>query len=315
MMEKSMTNRPRGVATLTLLAALAAAPASADGFLGLDIDGSLGDGGFARYVPPVTNPLFNETPFITTEAKPIYIYHHIPDDFLTSGGSVNVVALQARLAITERLGFIATADGYSFIDFDSGLEDDDGFNDIAAGLKYAVISDPAAGQIATVGVRYTAPVGTLESNGLEFNGVGDGYIDVFATGAKLFEKAQLQGSVGTQIALSNKNVGFLHASLHGDYEILPGFFPLIESNLTVPIQDGNRLKGVNLTGVDIIDLGSDDPETVLTLAFGARYRFSDNVLFGAAFEKNLLENDITGTSGTEASAFGWRVTTDLTIHF
>lgn len=300
---------------MALAAALATAPAAAGGFLGLDIDGSFGDGGFARYVPPVTNPLFNETPFITTEVKPIYIFHHIPDDFVTGGGSVNVIAVQARLAITERLGFIATADGYSFIDFESGLEDDNGLNDIAAGLKYAVISNPAAGHIATVGVRYTAPVGTLESDGLEFNGVGDGFIDVFVTGAKLFDKAQLQGSVGTQIALSNKNVGFLHASLHGDYEILPGFFPLIEANLTVPIQDGNRLRGLNLTGVDIIDLGADDPETTLTVAFGARWRVSENALFGAAFEKNLIENNITGTSGTEASAFGWRVTTDLTIHF
>ena len=72
---------------------------------------------------------------------------------------------------------------------------------------------------------------------------------------------------------------------------------------------------MNLTGVDIVDLGSDDPEKTLTLAFGARYRISDNALIGAAFEKNVLENNITGTSGTEANAFGWRVTTDLTIHF
>ena len=43
------------------------------------------DNGFSRYVPAVTNPLFNETPFITTEVKPIYIYHHIPNDFLTGG--------------------------------------------------------------------------------------------------------------------------------------------------------------------------------------------------------------------------------------
>jgi len=299
----------------TLAATFAAAPAAADGFLGLDIDGSLGEGGFARYVPPITNPLFNESPFITTEVKPFYVYHHIPDDFLTEGGNVNVVALQARLAITERLGFIATSDGYSFIDFNSGLEDDEGLNDIAAGFKYAVISDPAAGHIGTVGVRYTAPVGTLESNGLEFNGVGDGFIDVFVTGAKLFDKAQLQGSVGTQLALSDKNTSFLHASLHGDYEILPGFFPLIESNLTVPIGDANRVKGLNLTGVDIIDIGTDDPETTLTVAIGARWRVSEHALFGAAFEKNVLENDITGTSGTEASAFGWRVTSDLVIHF
>jgi len=154
--------RGAGVPALALAAALASTPAAAEG---LDLTGSLGDDGFSRYVPPVTNPLFNETPFITTEARPIYIYHHIPDDFLTGGGNANVVALQARVALTERLGFIATADGYSWLDFDNTLPDDSGLNDITAGLKYAVISDPEAGSIATLGARYTIPVGTLKTGG------------------------------------------------------------------------------------------------------------------------------------------------------
>ena len=50
--------------------------------------------------------------------------------------------------------------------------------------------------IASVGLRYTAPIGTLESNGLEFNGVGDGYIDAFLTGAQFFGKATIL-DVGT----------------------------------------------------------------------------------------------------------------------
>ena len=174
--------RSAGAPVLALVAALASGPALAEG---LDLAGSLGDGGFSRYVPPVTNPLFNETPFITTEARPIYIYHHIPDDFLTGGGTANVVALQARVAITERLGFIATADGYSWLDFDNTLPDDSGLNDITAGLKYAVISDAEAGSIATLGARYTIPVGTLRTGGLELNGTGNGYVDVFATAAQL----------------------------------------------------------------------------------------------------------------------------------
>ena len=65
-----------GAAALALAAMLAAAPATAGGPLGPYLAGSFGEDGFARYVPPVTNPLFNETPFITTEVKPIYVSHH-----------------------------------------------------------------------------------------------------------------------------------------------------------------------------------------------------------------------------------------------
>ena len=301
-----------GAGALALIAALAPAAAGAEG---LALTRPFKETGFDRYVPPVTNPLFNESPFITTEIKPVYIYHDIPNDFITNGGNVNVVALQARAAITDRLGFIATADGYTWLDFNQAVPDEEGFNDITVGLKYALYQDPAAGEILTFGARYTAPVGSLDIPGIELNGVGNGFVDLFATGAKLFDKAQLQGSAGFQIALSDDNWSFFHGSLHADYEVLPRFYPLVEANVIVPIDGGNRLGNINLTGVDIIDFGANDPESILTLAAGARYRFSENVTFGAAFEKSLLENDITGTSGTEAGVFDWRVTSEIVIHF
>src|SRR3546814_3497615 len=74
-------------------------------FRSLDLNGSLGEGRHSRYVPPLTNPVFNETPYITTEARAIYLYNRLPNDFVTGGGYVNLVALQLRLALTERLGF------------------------------------------------------------------------------------------------------------------------------------------------------------------------------------------------------------------
>src|SRR3546814_5601160 len=84
-----------------------------DSFLGLDLNGSLGEGRHSRYVPPLTNPVFNETPYITPEVRAIYLYNRLPEDFVTDGGYVNLAALQLRLALTERLGFIATKDGRS----------------------------------------------------------------------------------------------------------------------------------------------------------------------------------------------------------
>ena len=96
---------------------------------------------------------------------------------------------------------------------------------------------------------------------------------------------------------------------------MPGIYPLVEANLVVPIDGGNQLPGVDLTGVDIIDIGASDPEEILSLVIGGWARLSDIIILGAAGEKNILSEDITGTSGTEASVWGWRITTDLTIHF
>lgn len=302
----------QSVAVAALMLGAAGTEAPAQSLFGFDLKGSFGEGGFDRYVPPVTFFVLNETPFITTEVKPIYAYHDIPDDFVTQGGHVNAVALQGRLALGDRFGIIATTDGWADVKFNAGLPDTDGFLDIAAGAKYAVYSNPEDGEILTVGLRYTAPVGNVDTAGIDLTGGGNGYLDGFVTGAKLFDfGTQIQGSLGFQGALSDENWSYFHAHAHVDHEVLPGLFPLVEANLIAPVSGGDRLPGSKLTGADIFDLGASDPQTIFTLGGGLRYRALDNVMLGAAVEGNLL--DIGGS--TADSVFGWRVTTDVTIHF
>ena len=89
-MKRALT-RTGSVPALAIVCAVAAAPLPAmadgdDGFLGLDLNGSLGEGRHSRYVPPLTNPVFNETPYITTEVRAIYLYNRLPEDFVTDGG-------------------------------------------------------------------------------------------------------------------------------------------------------------------------------------------------------------------------------------
>ncbi len=304
----------RAVAATT---ALLATQAGATDILGVPIDlqGSLGErGGWTRYVPPVTQFVLNETPFITTEVKPVFLYHNIPDGFITDGGRVIAGAVQGRLAINERFGIIATTDGYADVDFDEVLPDTDGFLDLTAGVKYALISDPEAGNILTAGVRYVAPVGNIETGGIDLNGGSSaGYIDSFLTGAKLFDTGtQIQASVGYQAALDrSENWSFVHLHVHANHEVSPGFYPLLEANFILPTDGGDRIPGASLTGADVFDIGASDPSGIVTFAAGARYRFSPNFIAGAAFEANLVD---IGADEAD-SVYGWRITTDLTIHF
>jgi hypothetical protein len=108
----------RSVALTVLALALAAGTAHAGEF-NFDFHGSLGPEKHTRYVPPLVNPLFNETSYITTEARPAYLHYEIPEGFLTTGGTIDVYALELRLALTERLGIIASKDGYADADFDA----------------------------------------------------------------------------------------------------------------------------------------------------------------------------------------------------
>ncbi|MEL6793794.1 MAG: transporter, partial [Pseudomonadota bacterium] len=283
------------------------APAMAQA-LDFSLVGSLGEGGFSRYVPPVTNPVFNETPLITTEIRPIYIHQNIPDDFLTGGGNVDIVAAQIRVAVTDRFGLLATTDGFADVDFDNNaLPDSDGFADLAIGAKYALHYDPAAGEVFTLGARYTLPSGDITVGALELSGNGAGYIHAFASAMKIAGPWQFQGSLGIEQGLSSELTSFFHASAHISYELFDGFYPLVEANVFLPYDGGDQIPGSSLTGFEVADLGSSDPEDTVTVAGGFRWRLHDNAIMGAAFEYNLNES--------ANSLFEWRSMFDVAIHF
>lgn len=298
-----------GLAALASVSTFAPTPeAGAQGmFDGWRIEGSLGEGGFTRYVPPVTNPIFNETPLITTEIRPMYFHQKIPGDFLTDGGNIDVAALQARLAITERFGLLATTDGYAWASFDEALPDSKGLADIAVGAKYAVHYDPAAGEIVTLGARYTIPSGTLDVGAIDLTGYGDGFVHAFVSGMKVFDDLQLQGNIGVQQALSGKNTSTFYASAHASYEVYDGLYPLIEFNAVIPYDGGNKIRNSKLTGFEVADFGSSDPRNTITAAGGFRWRAHENAIMGAAFEYNLNEDRNT--------LFQWRAIVDMAIHF
>ncbi len=304
---------------LGVLSVLVAQAATAFEF---DWDGSIGDGEH-KYVPAVSNPLLNETPYITSEIRPIYIHHKIEPQNVglgvpLFGGTVDAAAVEIRVAITDDLGFIATKDGYAWIDFDGttngiGIDDPEGFANIAFGLKYALWNDYEDQSILTFGIKYEAPTGGISIDtplaypldNVDLNQSGDGMINPFISGAKRFDKFGIQGSIGANIAIDgDHDSSVLHYTLHADYEIDEFIYPMVTFNGFTVIDDGNRTP-LGIEGVDVFNLGCTDCGTVLTAAGGLRIRATDNILFGAAFEKSIARDDLED----------WRSYIDMVIHF
>ena len=309
---KRSGSSPRGWLRLSLMAfalaggATVSGPAMADDFK-LDFKGSLGEaGGHKRYVPPLVNPLFNETPYITTEARPLHLHYSLPSDFLTQGGTVDVTALELRVALTDRLGFIASKDGYVKANFDAVLPDDTGFANISFGFKYAVISNPKEQSILTVGAEYEPPTGSVATAGIDLQQGGDGFLDLFVTGAKAWDKFGLQGSFGYNHAIDgDHDTSSVHYSLHADYELAPGFFPIFELNGVTTVSDGTRVNG-NFAGFDLVNFGTTHSGTVVTWAAGARYRVNEHLQFGLGYERPL--------TGRE-DIIDWKLAVDAVITY
>lgn len=250
-------------------------------------------------ISPVSSPTVNEDPRVDTELRPMYMYTQISKDFVTNGGNYSVVAAQVRVAITDRIAFIATKDGYIFLRPDDVVPDDEGWANIAFGFKGVFYEDEDAAFIFSGGLRYKAPWGNTDV----LQGKGEGTLNPFLSVAKGFGDFHMQGYTGPILPLSVEDTTQYDVNLHFDYRFFEQLYPLFEFNWRYNIRGGGRLP-IDQEGWDLVNLGSSDSggESVATVAFGARWRIIDTLDFGAVGELPVTSrHDI----------FGWRVTTDL----
>lgn len=261
--------------------------------------------GFEHFYNPVGNPLYFETPFNNTGVRFLYLHHEFPDDSQLQGGDLDVYAMQARIALTDRLAFIATKDGFSDLDAEI-LPEDQGWNDIAVGLKYLFWIDRENDFVSTLGVRWmldNGDDGILQSGNNEFS--------PFISAAKGFDRFHLIGNLTGRIPIDDDDGNhIIQWDLHADYEIWPevlkGFAPMFEVHGLHYVSDGERFP-LSVGGLDYTNLGSSDVEgsTVVWGEWGARWKFSPNFSVGATYGYPFTNRD--------ADIMGERVTVDFEI--
>ena len=257
-----------------------------------------------KTIAPVANPLFFEAPQITSEVRPIFIYHNIDKSFVTQGGDVEVYAMQLRYAVNDRLSIIATKDGYVDFNPKAVLPHKSGWADLAAGLKYAVIDDAESQFLLTPGLKFEIPTG----NERVFQGNGKGEWNVFVSAVKGFGDFHVTGSAGVRLPNDwDAETAQLHYSLQLDYYTCQWFIPFVALNAFTVISEGNAI-GLNTEGFDLINFGSSAAEgrTQATLAGGFRSRITNWADLGFAYEGGIT---------TPRGLFDNRVTVDLIFRF
>jgi hypothetical protein len=247
--------------------------------------------GFEHFYEPVGQPIYFESPFNTSGLRFIYINHQFSDGSQLQGGDLNVAALQVRVAITERLGFIATKDGYSWLDA-GALPKEEGWNQLAAGLKYVIYADREEDLVITPGVRLMLVTGedkVLQSDTEE--------ISPFISIAKGWDRFRTIGNVTLRVPFdSDDGNTVLHWDLNAQYEIapetLPGLAPMIELHGVHYLSDGDRLP-LSVGGLDYTNLGSSDVSgnAVVWMGVGARWKLNPHMSIGAVYEFSLTDPD------------------------
>lgn len=254
-----------------------------------------------QFVHPVTSPYFAEDSFVTTDVRAWYVYHRFDGDSPIDGGHAQVAALQLRLALTDQLQFVAYKDGYT--DFDSGLLKSNGWNDVAAGLKYNFLQDWENQLHMAVGVGYEFPIGDTKvlQNDQELRfwySVNKGF-GPWHLGATVNYHLSLGSD--DEAPLGNSDVVSWHA--HADYYINRYVSPVIELNGYHVVNKG--VETVPFQGLDVANLGGGDD--VISAAVGAEFRPVEDISVRAAYEFPLTQND--------DDLYGWRVTVSVVYSF
>lgn len=240
-----------------------------------------------RFVHPATAPYHHEDSFVTTDVRLWAAYHDFPRSSPIAGGNAKVVAAQVRLALTDQLQLVAYKDGWT--DMDSGLIDDEGWNDIAAGLKWNFLQDWDNQLHAAVGVGYEIASGDDEILH------DDDEWRLWLSVNKGFDRLHLGGTVNFFLADDHNqgagNSDRLSWHVHADYYVCEWFSPLVELNGYHVLDRG--FEAVPFSGADVLNLGGGDD--LVTLGLGGEFRPMSRLAVRAAYELPLTkEEDIFG---------------------
>lgn len=251
-----------------------------------------------KTITPVANPIYFEDPRITSEVRPLFIHHTLPDTFRFQGGSaplggdVQIYAVQLRYALSDRLALIATKDGYIEFNPDNTLTRESGWANLAAGLKYAVIDDRENQLIVTPGFTVEIPTGNTDV----LQGRGKGEWNPFISAMKGFDDFHLTVNVGARIPNDfSKQTAQLRYSLQADYYVHQYFIPFAVMNAYTILSEGDqRLLGtvpLNTELYDYTNFGSTDAKgrTSATLGGGFRSKLTKSLDAGIAYEVGVTE--------------------------
>ncbi len=291
-------------------------------------------GDLDRFIMPMSNPVYTVGGALNkTFIRPVFMYQHLPTHVDTAvdnalglkdlplDGNVRGLAVQAGIAVNERLSILAVKSGYINMRPDRTLQDSDGWVDLAAGLQYSFYYSPETDTVVSGRLVYEFANGSDQV----YQGNGDGNLAPSLVFLKGVGQLELAGALGFTIPLDAPEEDYVFFdSWHMSYEVFPWLHPLMEINHFYTIKAGSRTgyirqavedKGLaeaigqslgtsqeddlvasvaTFNGCDIINLGGENASehrNFATMAFGVRLPVTSWLTIGYAYEFNLTPSE------------------------
>ena len=270
------------------------------------------DHGFDQFAAPISNPFLFEDPRAITELRPVFIYQKVPSPQQNfQGGSLFFAGGRGSIAFTDRLsltinkvGGIGVYPGSLSI-YDSKFS----LTELWFGPKVTLIRDPEFGTILSAGAIVQLPIGNQRA----FQDTGNYSITPYASiGQTLFKTrvGSLNGIANAGYSLSGDKArsDYLHASAHLDFDLFDThrIYPVAELNWFAYTTNGTA-RAFAGEGRDLINFGGQAKgSNLLTGALGGRFKLTESMQLGAAYEIPLVGN---------RDVFHYRFTLDLVFKY
>jgi hypothetical protein len=270
------------------------------------------DHAFDSFISPVSNPFFFEDPRSLTELRPVFIIQHTSHNTpIFAGSDVEYFGVQARVALTDRISLVMSKLGWTWMEVHEPTPEfhsSDGFSEIMLGPKFDIIRNDCCGTLLAAGIFFDIPAGSHRV----FQDTGSLSIAPYLSFGQSFGKSslgsfQFLNTTGFNFATDNERSEFFYSSFHLDYGFWHKFYPFMELNWFYYTDGGHALPPLGFEGRDLFNFGtSASGHSDVSLAFGFRYKFTEAIQTGFAFEFPLDgRHDLND----------WRMTVDLIFRY
>lgn len=259
---------------------------------------------FDTFISPVTNPLLFEDPRALTELRPVFIYQQTPTgNPIFRGGDIAHFSLQGRLALTDWLSITIHQLGWTWMEPHNPTGDfaaHAGFSELHIGPKWTFLRLDNKGKgffgqtLMAAGLVFEIPIGArdvLQDTGSlslrPYLSFGQQF------GDNPYGRFHFLATTGYSFGVDSDRSDHLFFSAHLDFDVgkMGKIYPFVEMNYFLYTADGNA-RNLDFEGRDLFNFGSTNVagNNDLSLAFGARYKFTEMIQLGGAFEFPLLSH-------------------------
>jgi hypothetical protein len=253
---------------------------------------------FDSFASPVTNPFYFEDPRALTEARPIFIWQHTPDNNWVFGGGDNFFAgVQVRVAFSEWLSLVVHKLGWVWIEPENGFGQFDnhaGFAELHLGPKFTFYRNDQVGSLAAFGLSFDIAAGSSDV----FQDTGSLSLRPYISYGRNFLRTMQYGSfnflntTGYSFATDDERSDHFFTSFHLDFDVgnFHRIYPLVELNWVHYTSDGG-VRPLGFEGRDLFNFGTTNiaGQDELTFAAGIRFKIiGESVQMGIAGEWSLI---------------------------